>query len=79
MEGRHARQIHDYESLQGIRVKVEGGISTFLSLSFFLIRFECFHKFYMCVCVCVRRNKVGKSIRTSFPANLIIQLNENEC
>ena len=53
MEGRHARKIHDYETLQGIRVKVEGGISTFLPLSLFLIRFECFHKFYICVCMCV--------------------------
>ena len=33
----------------------------------------------VCVCVCVRRNKVEKSVRTSFPANLIIQLSENEC
>lgn len=60
----------------GVRVRVKGGISTFLfSFPYYYIAFECFHKLPICVCVClyvcvrvcVRRNKVEKSVRTSFP------------
>lgn len=38
---KHASQIHDYENLQGVRVRVEGGISIFLyfSLVFFFCLF----------------------------------------
>ena len=82
MERRHASQTHDYESLQGVRVRVEGGISTFLFFFLFYNTWMLSQIIYIythtymcvCVCVCIRRNKVEKSVRTSFPANLIIQV-----
>ena len=79
MEKKHASQIHNYENLQGIRVRIEGGISIFLyfSLVFFFayfIKFECIHKFY--IYIYVRGHQAEKKVRTSFPENLIIQLNE---